>query len=229
MTVPDLVIFDCDGVLVDSEPISNRVLARVLSECGLPTSTEEALSSYKGLILRDVLSLAEARLGRPLPEDFIERFESEREAEFRQGLKPIAGAAAVVRRLQEAGLGVCVATQGKLEKTELTLGITGLRPLFEERALFTAYSVPRGKPHPDLFLHAASTMGTPPERCVVVEDTSIGVRAGVAAKMRVLGYAADGDALALAEAGAEPFDSMLELPGLLGLKSEAGGDASRRR
>ena len=108
-----------------------------------------------------------------------------------------------------------MATQGKPEKTELTLGLTELRSLFGEDAVFSAYSVARGKPHPDLFCHAADTMGTPPERCVVVEDTPIGVRAGVAAKMRVLGYAADSDAAALAEAGAEPFDSLPELPGLL--------------
>jgi beta-phosphoglucomutase-like phosphatase (HAD superfamily) len=83
--------------------------------------------------------------------------------------------------------------------------------------VFSAYSVPRGKPYPDLFWHAAETMGTPPERCVVIEDTPIGVRAGVAAQMRVFGFAADSDAAALAEAGARPFDSLLELPGLLGL------------
>ncbi len=217
MLGPNLVIFDCDGVLVDSEPISNEVLARILSECGLPTSTTDALSVYKGLILREVIAHAQERLGRPLPDDFVDRFESERAAEFRRRLKPIEGAGATVQRLRAAGLEVCVATQGKLEKTELTLGLTELRPLFQERALFTAYSVPRGKPHPDLFLHAAERMGTPAERCVVVEDTPIGVRAAVAAKMRVFGYAADSDATALADAGAEPFDSLPELPGLLGL------------
>ncbi|MDQ6607881.1 MAG: HAD-IA family hydrolase, partial [Actinomycetota bacterium] len=181
MPVPDLVIFDCDGVLVDSEPISNEVLARVLSECGLPTTTADALRFYKGLILRDVIAQAQGRLGRALPDDFVDRFESERATEFRRRLRPIEGAAATVQRLRAAGLGVCVATQGKLEKTELTLGLTELRPLFAEHAVFTAYSVPRGKPYPDLFLHAADAMATSAERCVVVEDTPIGARAGVAA------------------------------------------------
>jgi HAD superfamily hydrolase (TIGR01509 family) len=215
--VPGLVIFDCDGVLVDSEPISNEVLARVLSESGLPTSTDEALRTYKGLILRDVIAEAQERLGRPLPDDFVARFEAERATEFRRRLKPIAEAAETVERVRAGGLAVCVATQGKVDKTELTLGLTGLRALFDEHAVFSAYAVARGKPHPDLFLHAAATMGVPSEYCVVVEDTPIGVRAGVAAKMRVLGYAADSDAAALAEAGAEPFASLTEVPGLIGL------------
>jgi HAD superfamily hydrolase (TIGR01509 family) len=219
MAAPKLVIFDCDGVLVDSEPISNRVLATVLTELGLPTSPDQALASYKGRILHDVISITEERLGRPLPADFVERYESERADAFRRSLRAIPGAALVIRALNAAGVPACVATQGKPDKTELTLGLTGLRDLFAPDAVFSAYSVPRGKPFPDLFLYAADTIGAPPAETVVIEDTPIGVRAGVAAGMRVLGFTADADADALREAGAEPFMAMRDLPQLLGLRA----------
>jgi HAD superfamily hydrolase (TIGR01509 family) len=209
------VIFDCDGVLVDSEPISGEVLARVLTESGLPTSAEDAVTIYKGQIMAEVVRISEERLGGRLPADFAARFEGERAEEFKRRLTPIPGAEAAVRAVSAAGIAVCVATQGKAEKTEMTLGITGLRRLFGEHAVFSAYSVPRGKPFPDLFLHAASTIGVDPADTVVVEDTPIGARAGIAAGMRVLGYAADSPAAALREVGAEPFDALGEVPGLL--------------
>ncbi|MHB8690837.1 MAG: HAD family hydrolase [Solirubrobacteraceae bacterium] len=212
-----LVIFDCDGVLVDSEPISAEVLGRVLTDCGLQTSAEEADRQFKGQILREVVRIAEEQLGRALPTDFIERFERERLAQFKARLQPIAGAADAVRAVSAAGIGVCVASQGRLEKTEMTLGLTGLRGLFGEHALFSAYSVARGKPFPDLFLLAAAAMGTEPGDTVVVEDTPIGARAGVAAGMRVLGLAAASDATALRDVGAEPFQSLAEVPALLGI------------
>ena len=98
-----------------------------------------------------------------------------------------------MRAVRDAGIAVCVATQGEPEKTELTLRLTGLRPLFGADALFSAELVPRGKPHPDLFLHACAAMGATPEHCVVVEDSPLGVTAAVAAGMRVIGYAAEGN------------------------------------
>ena len=212
-----LVIFDCDGVLVDSEPISNAVLARVLTECGVPTSTEEAIAIYKGQIMSEVVRISEERLGGALPADFVGRFEGERAIEFKRSLTPIPGAADAVRAVTDAGIEVCVATQGKPDKTEMTLGITGLRGRFGEHAVFSAYAVARGKPFPDLFLHAAASMGCEPAETVVVEDTPIGARAGIAAGMRVLGYAADSSAAALREVGAEPFESLDEVPELLGI------------
>jgi HAD superfamily hydrolase (TIGR01509 family) len=215
--VTSLVIFDCDGVLVDSEPISAEVLGRVLTDCGLPTSAEEADRQFKGQILREVVRIAEEHLGRALPADFIERFERERLVQFKERLQPIAGAAEAVSAVSAGGIGVCVASQGKLEKSEMTLGLTGLRRLFGEHAVFSAYTVARGKPFPDLFLHAAAAMGSEPAQTVVVEDTAIGARAGVAAGMRVLGLAAASDATALREAGAEPFQSLAEVPALLGI------------
>lgn len=212
-----LVIFDCDGVLVDSERISNGVLARMLSAEGLPMTLAQARLEYQGLLLADVQRSAEARLGRALPAGWLARYEHERSDAFRGELKPVAGAAQAVEHLAGTGVHACVASQGKLEKTRLSLELTGLRHLFPEHALFSAESVARGKPHPDLFLHAASTMGAAPGACAVVEDTPSGVTAAVAAGMRVLGYAADSDAAALTAAGAQTFDSLDELPRLLGI------------
>jgi len=217
MDVPELVIFDCDGVLVDSEGISNEVLARALSAAGLPTSTADALRDYKGMLLRDVVARAETQLRASLPDGFIEAFERDRVLEFRRRLHPVAGASATVRSLQAAGVSVCVASQGKLEKTELTLRLTGLRDLFREDSLFSAYSVPRGKPHPDVFLHAAKAMHAAPDRCVVVEDTVIGVIAARAAGMRALGYAPDEDESALSAAGADIVRSLADVPALIGI------------
>jgi HAD superfamily hydrolase (TIGR01509 family) len=217
--VPDLqlVIFDCDGVLVDSETISNEVLARALTEQGLPTTLAQSRRDYQGLLLADIDSRARAKLGRPLAKDWLQRYERERAVVFRRELRAVPGVAEAVRRITAAGVGVCVASQGQLEKTRLSLQLTKLNPLFGDEVLFSAYSVPRGKPHPDLFLHAASTMAVEPSRCAVVEDTPSGVTGAVAAGMRVLGYAADSDPAALRQAGAEVFGAMEELPGLLGV------------
>jgi HAD superfamily hydrolase (TIGR01509 family) len=203
--------------LVDSEPISNGVLARLLTEEGLPTTLAEARRDYQGLLLADVLTAAQARLGRALHEGWLDRFERERARAFRDGLQPIAGVGRVVERIRDAGVAVCVASQGKLEKIRLSLQLTRLLRHFDDRALFSAYSVPRGKPHPDLFLHAATEMGVDPSACLVVEDTPSGVTAAVSAGMRVLGYAADSDEQALRSAGAETFHSFDDLSGLLDL------------
>ena len=215
---PGLVIFDCDGVLVDSEVISNGVLAQMLTAAGLPTTLAQARRAYQGLLLGDVLTEAQRRLGRSLPDDWLARYEHERAAAFRAALRPVAGAADAVRRIKQAGIDVCVASQGKLSKTELSLRLTGLAPLFPPARRFSAHAVARGKPAPDLFLLACKTVGVEPARCVVVEDTPSGVTAAVAAGMRALGYAADSDEQALLDAGAAVLGSLEELPGLLGLE-----------
>ena len=207
-----MVIFDCDGVLVDSEPISNAVLAGMLGLEGLHMSVAQARSRYQGLMLEQVRSSAEGELGRPLGDGWIERYERERTEAFRAGLRAVSGARECVKSLTGAGLKVCVASQGKLAKTALSLELTGLDDLFEPSWLFSADSVARGKPHPDLFLHAAASMGVPAASCVVVEDTPSGVRAAVAAGMPVFGYCADSDEAALESAGARVIRDLAEVP-----------------
>jgi HAD superfamily hydrolase (TIGR01509 family) len=212
----DLVIFDCDGVLVDSEVISNEVLARMLTREGLPTTLAEARRECQGRLLTDVSSRAQAMLGRPFPLDWVAEYEHERDEAFRRELTPVEGAAEAVRLVKTAGLKICVASQGQLAKTRLTLGLTGLRDLFPPDALFSAYDVPRPKPDPALFQHAAKTMNASPSACAVIEDSPSGIEAAVAAGMRAIGYAADSDERALRNAGAtEIIRSLEKLPELL--------------
>ena len=117
--------------------------------------------------------------------------------------------------MKAAGIAVCVASQGKRAKTELTLGLTGLRALFPDHAIFSAYDVPRGKPHPDLFLHAAGEMRSPAGSCVVIEDTTIGIRAALTAGMTAIGLAEGQEARLIVQLGATTIPSLLDLPPLL--------------
>lgn len=218
-----LVIFDCDGVLVDSETISNGVLADMLGACGLSMTLAEARREYQGLLLADVITRAESKLGRPLPASWLGEYERERARVFQRELEPVPGAAETVQLLKAAGLKVCVASQGKLAKTRMTLGLTGLRELFAPEALFSAESVARPKPFPELFEHAARTMQAEPSACVVVEDSPSGVTAALAAGMHAIGYAADSDEQALREAGAETIYALEELPQILGVDDFLAG------
>lgn len=201
----DLVIFDCDGVLVDSEAIGNRALAETLTACGLPTTPAQALAACKGRILVDVVAIMEERNGGPLPDGWIDDFEALRALYFKEELTEIPGARTAVEAVRAAGIDVAVGTQGKPEKVALTLALTGLDQLFDADAVFTSYEVPRGKPHPDLYLHAAASRGSDPARTAVVEDTVIGVTAGVAAGMKTFGFAAETPAKEITAAGATPF------------------------
>jgi HAD superfamily hydrolase (TIGR01509 family) len=204
-----LVIFDCDGVLVDSEPISNRILAERLTAIGLPTTTEESIRDYMGRSWASCEALIEQRLGRPLPEGFADGYHEELYAALRSRVEPVAG---VVAALDAIAAPVCVASSGSHEKIRTSLGTTGLLERFEGR-IFSATDVEHGKPAPDLFLHAAAAMGFAPADCVVVEDAPAGVAAARAAGMTVLGYAALTPPEALE--GATVFGSMAELPALL--------------
>ncbi len=217
---PGLVIFDCDGVLVDSEPVSNRVLAATISEAGLEIEPGAVAREFEGMRLGEIVARIGERLGKPLPDGWIVDFEARRAAEFEKGLDAIPGVADALKSIRGAGIPVCVASQASLEKTELTLGLTGLARNFGPGSLFSSQMVANGKPDPDLFLLAARTMGCAPERCVVVEDGAPGARAGRLARMRVLGYSPAGDDGRLAREGAETFTSMAELPVLLGLSQD---------
>ncbi len=192
-----LVIFDCDGVLVDSEPLANASFSRALKAQGLDWSAEE--------------------IGRKLPDDFLEKMQAVTYQSFRDApLMPVAGVKEAVLALQAAGVATCVASSGTPEKMRFTLGLTGLWDLFDGR-IFSATQVPRGKPFPDLFLHAAIAMDVQPFECTVVEDAVPGVQAARAAGMRVLAYAGAPHAHreALQAAGGRLFDDMKQLPDLV--------------
>ena len=208
----DLVVFDCDGVLVDSEEISNRILAGQLSAIGIPTTTEQSMDRYMGGSLARVLADVEARLGRPAPDDFVARFRDACVSGFESGLEAVEGIEAALDALD--GQPTCVASSGSREKIHHTLGHTGLLPRFEGR-IFSAYEVEHGKPAPDLFLHAAAAMGAEPARCAVIEDSPVGVTAAIAAGMAVFGYAGRTPPERLAREGVTVFAHMRELPGLL--------------
>ncbi|MGH9775662.1 MAG: HAD family hydrolase [Candidatus Acidiferrales bacterium] len=210
-----LVIFDSDGVLVDSEPISSRVLAQALSNLGIQMSAEESRARFTGLTMEDVENLVASELGKPLPPDWLANFLHARAEVFKTDLREIPGAGETVRMLSQCGFEMCVASQARIEKTLLTLQLTGLLPYFEGR-IFSASMVRRPKPFPDLFLHAASEMGHAPESCAVIEDSLPGVRAAGAAGMTVFGYAPNSDgAWALERAGACVFDDIGKLPEIL--------------
>jgi HAD superfamily hydrolase (TIGR01509 family) len=205
------VIFDCDGVLVDTELTSNRVLARLLTEAGLPTTLADCLRRYRGRAMTSVLADAEQRLGAALAFDVAGAYYAEVEAIFVRELEPVPG---VVDALDRISLPMCVASSGPHHKMEVTLRATGLYDRFAG-SIFSATEVAAGKPAPDLFLHAAQAMGFEPATTAVVEDSLAGVQAAVAAGMRALAFARETDAAELARAGGEPFDDMSELPGLL--------------
>lgn len=206
-----LLIFDCDGVLVDSEPITNRIFCRMLNEIGLDISFEETMSTFLGRTMEDCVGIIERRLGRAVPSGFIEDYHLRIIPAFERELKAVDGVESVLDGLT---VPVCVASSGAHEKMRATLGVTGLLPRFEGR-LFSGTEVSRGKPHPDLFLHAAKTLDALPRHCAVIEDSVPGVQAGVAAGMLVFGYAGFTPANRLREAGAIVFHHMSQLSGLL--------------
>ncbi len=205
----DLIIFDCDGVLVDSEPIANRVFTRSLNELGLDWSYTEVCDRFIGLSMSRCLELIEQALGHAVPEGFLDELQRRTfEAFHGERLKAVPGVTEAIDALTTP---FCVASSGELEKMRATLGMTGLLARFEGR-MFSAEQVERGKPAPDLFLFAAASCGAEPDRCAVVEDSVPGVRAAVAARMTVFGYAGRAKREELAAHGASVFDSMAELP-----------------
>ncbi|GAA3096030.1 HAD family hydrolase [Streptomyces echinatus] len=210
----DLVIFDNDGVLVDSEPISNRLLAAYLTELGHPTSYEDSIRDYMGSAMHRIHDLILERTGQRLPEDFDDVFHARVFAAFERELRPVTGVTGVLEKLAADGLPYCVASSGSHARIRVGHRTTGLDRWFAEERIFSSEDVGRGKPAPDLFLHAAERMGVAPERCVVVEDSPLGVQAAVAAGMDVYGFTAMTPAARLAGAG-ELFSDMGELADLL--------------
>jgi HAD superfamily hydrolase (TIGR01509 family) len=183
--MPDLVIFDCDGVLVDSEPIAVRTHARVLGELGWPITEQEVIERFVGRSTASINELIQARLGAELTGEADRRFARLHAEAVDAGLRAVDG---ITDALAGISLPVCVASSGSHDKMRHTLGRTGLYEHFAGR-IFSATEVARGKPAPDLFLHAADRLGARPARCVVVEDSRYGVQAARAAGMRAFGYA----------------------------------------
>jgi HAD superfamily hydrolase (TIGR01509 family) len=208
----ELVIFDCDGVLVDSEPIAERVLAEMLGELGLHLTQTQIFEHFVGYSIPHCLKVIENILGRAPPESFRTHLQARTFEAFRRGLTAMPG---IEHALDRLGAPSCVASSGDHEKMRMTLGLTGLLPRFEGK-LFSVTQVARGKPAPDVYLLAASQLGATPAECVVVEDTPPGVRAGAAAGMTVFGFCAHTPAEKLREAGAHcTFTDMRALPDLL--------------
>ena len=209
------MIFDCDGVLVDSEMITNRVFARMLAELGITMTLDDLFERFVGRSMTHCRTLIAELLQRPVPDAFLADFRARTTAALQAELEAVAGIEGVLDALTAAGVPFCVASSGSHEKMRLTLGITGLLPRFEGR-MFSVTEVPHAKPAPDVFLFAARRCGADPSACCVVEDTPTGVEAGVAAGMRVYGYCGLTPASRLTHAGAHVvFDEMKRLPALL--------------
>ena len=181
----ELVIFDCDGVLVDSERLAIKIDVRVLAQLGWHMSEAEVIERFVGVSELDVRRAIESHLGCRLPEDWLAQFEPLYRKAFAAELRPVDG---IVEALDRITVRTCVASSGTHDKMRYTLGLTGLYDRFDGR-IFSAMDVPRGKPAPDLFLYAAKKMCVAPAACVVVEDSAKGVAAARAAGMRILAYA----------------------------------------
>ena len=207
-----LVIFDCDGVLVDSERITNRVFSEMLNELGLPVTMDDMFDRFVGHSMKHCLGLVADMLGRAPPESFADEYRDRTRRALEAELSAVHG---VERAIDSLQVPYCVASSGDHEKMRTTLGITGLWPRFEGR-IFSVTEVPRGKPFPDVFLLAAERSGVDPSACAVIEDTPVGVTAGVSAGMTVFGYSALTPASRLESAGAYvTFSKMQELTVLL--------------
>lgn len=212
----DLVIFDCDGVLVDSERLVNRIAADFFTQHGLPIEPDALRARFKGKTMKDLAVWAEAELAGRIQPDWLYELGMATAHGFQQQLRIVDGIMPVLETLVERNALMCVASNSPPARLALTLSVTGLDRLFGGR-IFSASLVPRSKPAPDLFLHAAERFGIAPARCAVVEDSPSGIRAARAAGMAVFGYAGDEDPEVLAAAGAVVFQSMAALPELLGL------------
>lgn len=210
----DLIIFDCDGVLVDSEPIAERVFPQVLAEEGFEVSLDDARSWFTGYSLQTCLKRVAELFGRPVPGDLGQKYYDRLFEEFRKSLQPVPG---IAEALNAIPYPICVASSGAHEKMQVSLDVTGLLPRFAGR-IFSAHDVARGKPAPDLFVHAAQQCNANPRRCAVVEDSIPGVTAGSAAGMTVFGFITPfNESLTdtFLNSGAVIFSSMKELPELL--------------
>ena len=193
MTVKfEAVLFDCDGVLVDSEPITNGVLREMLNEAGWALSQAECMQIFIGKAVRDERARIERETGRPLTEDWMRAFYARRDQRLRAELRAMDGAlqAVVAAHTHTAGRIAC-ASGADRPKVVMQIDMAGMAPYFEDR-IFSGHDMPRSKPAPDVYLAAAAHLGADPARCLVIEDTATGVRAGLDAGATVWGYCPEG-------------------------------------
>lgn len=215
MPPPKLIIFDCDGVLVDTEQLANGLIAEELTRNGLPMTKQQAMDLFVGGTMTNVFETARQK-GADIPDDWVSQFYEKLYTKLRQGVEPINGIVTVLELLQQQKIAFCVASNGSDEKMDITLGNNGLMKYFPN-AIFSAHSVGIAKPDPGLFLHAAKTMGFEPQDCVVIEDSVSGVKAAKAANMKCFGYCEESDPEKLKAENAIPFFHMHDLPKLLKL------------
>jgi HAD superfamily hydrolase (TIGR01509 family) len=215
----EMVVFDCDGVLVDSERIAARVTSTILTAFGWPLDEREVVDRFVGCTDEYFCAEVERHLGAVLPTSWAADLEAATTAAFGRELAPVAGVEQVLDAVETLGLRSCVASNGSRKKIGRSLTLTGLWERFGGR-VFSAEDVARGKPAPDLYEHAAAMMGVAPRRCIVVEDSPRGIEAALAAGMRVIGYAGllPPHRLAVSAAGdpdVRVVTSMTELAGVL--------------
>ena len=213
MMTPKCIIFDCDGTLVDSEDVTNRIIAEMASELGITMTGDEATATFGGKTLNAVLYKMRELSGKEIPDDWLSRLIKKVSESWKTELNPVHGVRELLESLE---IPICVASNGESIHIHQSLEMTGLRDFFDGN-IFSASDIGVPKPAPDLFLYAAKKMGFKPEQCVVVEDSIPGVIAANRAKIRVYGLVKMCSAEELENAGAIPFTNMRDLPVLLGI------------
>lgn len=203
-----LIIFDCDGTLVDSEAISNAMIGTMIRELGIEMTDTEAYHEFRGTSFAKITSYIVAKIGKPLDIDFESTFRVRVKSAFELDLKPMPGVISFIEKLNAA---ICVASNGPKIKMATTLPITGLDKYFNTQNMFSAYDIDKWKPEPDLFLYAAKQMGFSPSESLVIEDTFVGAMGAVNAKMDVLVLPDEKDRAALRENNIATFNSFKEL------------------
>ncbi len=187
----ELLVLDCDGVLVDSEVIVIEIEARLLTEAGFALTADEIADRFVGLSYKDMMGTLAADFGRPVPEELTQRIRIDSLAAFPDQLRPVSG---MTEFLADLEIPRCVASSSNLDRVRLSLDLTDLARFFDSAHVYSAQMVDNGKPAPDLFLHAANEVGVEPSACLVVEDSPYGVAAALAAGMSVVGFVGGGHA-----------------------------------
>ncbi|MDO5978081.1 HAD family hydrolase [Flavivirga spongiicola] len=200
------VIFDCDGVLIDSEMIATKTMVDMANDLGVSIEIKDALSQFKGKSFSTCMEIVSTLLGKPLPETFEADYRAKSFEAFKENIKPIAGIKTVLQHLE---LPFCTASSGPEDKIRLNLGLSGLLPFFENN-IFSCYTIKKWKPDPAIFLWAAETMGFKPSECVVVEDSLTGVRAAKSGGFDVFGFTAHDYDNELEKEATKTFGSMSE-------------------